>query len=123
MQTDDGVQTMQWSSPCWEARALLPQVLPLISAETQRTELKEARCAMPGLDVHSDLHIRRDTRATAVHSLRGTPAVVAVVVTAGAVGCVHRHGDPAVQVAVSPAGHIAVRRLTEVWRQAGTLGS
>lgn len=58
-----------------------------------------------------------------MHGLRGTPAAVAVVVTAGAVGCVHRHGDPAVQVAVGPAGHIAVRRFAEVRRQAGTVAS
>lgn len=68
----------------------------------------------------SDLHIGRDARATAVHGVRGAPAVVAVVVAAGAVGCVHRHGDPAVQVAVGPAGHVAVGHFAGVRHQAGT---
>lgn len=118
---------MQWSSLCWEAQARPPQASPLTSAadREQRFEggpLCSTAPVLPGPVVHSDLHIRRDARVTAVRSFRGAPAVVAVIITGGALGSVHRHGDPAVQVAVGPAGHIAVRCFAEVRRQAGTLG-
>lgn len=127
MQTDASLRTMQRSSPWWEAQALPPQVSPLISAANREHgfeggPLCSTAPVLPGPDVHSDLHIRGEARVTAVHSFRGAPAVVAVVIAGGAVGCVHRHGDPAVQVAVGPAGHIAVRRFAEVRRQAGTIG-
>lgn len=127
MQTDASFRTMQWSSPWWEAQALPPQVSPLLSAADREHgfeggPLCSTAPVLPGPDVHSDLHIRGHARETAVHSFRGAPAVVAVVIAGGAVGGVHRHGDPAVQVGVGPAGHIAVRRFAELRRQAGTTG-
>lgn len=128
MQTDASVRTMQWSSPCWGAQALPPPASPLISAADREHgfeggPLCSSAPVLPGPDVHSDLHIRGDARVTAVHSFRGAPAVVAVVIAGHAVGCVHRHGHPAVQVAVGPAGHIAVRRCADVRRQAATTGA
>lgn len=43
MQTDVCEQTMQWSSPCWEARALPPQASPLISAVNTEHGVKGGR--------------------------------------------------------------------------------
>lgn len=54
------------------------------------------------------LHVRWDTRVTEVHSFHRASAVVAVVVTARALSCVHRQGDPTVQVFIGPGGHMRV---------------
>ncbi len=69
-------------------------------------------------DVWSNLHIRRDIRVTVVHSFHRAPAVVAVIIAACALSCVHRQAHSAVQVLLSPAGHIRVRRFARIWLRA-----
>lgn len=123
MRTNVFVGTMQWSSPCWEPLTLQLQISLLIpvtdkeninvmSSQLNRTMVLSTPLFEP--DVCSDLYIRRDIRVTAVHSFRRAPAVIAVIIAACALGCVHRQGDPTVQVSISPGGHMRVGRFAGI---------
>lgn len=124
MQTDVFLAMMQWSSPCWELLTPRLQIWRLISVgDKENTDIRSWE--LSGIlilhdllfkpNVHFDLHIRRDVGVAAVHRFHRASAVVAVIITAWALSCVHRQRDSTVQVLISPGGHMRVSRFAGIW--------
>lgn len=96
---------------CWESSTQQLQISPLITVTEQKTnEVPKGGGVLYITLFHyymivlgcSDLHLG----VAVMHRFHGAPGVVAVVVAAQALGCVHLHRDPAVQVPFSPVCHV-----------------